>query len=67
MFNNFYSRRHDRIVSKIEEFRKKNNPPANISPKLLTESIFHEFKERIKQIVHRKPDVVTLVLRGSVQ
>ena len=59
-FINFYLRCHDRIVNKIAEFIKEYNPKSRISSNLLVESIFPEFKERIKQIVHRKPDIVIL-------
>ena len=59
-FKNFYSRRHDRIVNKIDEFIKENKPWARISSNLLAETIFPEFQEEIKQIVHRKPDIVIL-------
>ena len=59
-FNNFYSRHHDRIVNKIVGFIKENKPRVKFSSNLLAETIFPEFKERIKQIVHRKPDIVIL-------
>ena len=59
-FKNFYSRRHDRIVNKIADFMKENRPRARISSNLLAETIFPEFEEEIKQIVHRKPDIVIL-------
>ena len=59
-FKKFYSRRHDRIVNKITEFIKENNPRTRISSNLLAETIFPEFKEEIKQIVHRKPDIFIL-------
>ena len=54
-FKNFHTRRHDRIVNKIAEFIKENKPRARISSNLLAETIFPEFQEEIKQIVHRKP------------
>ena len=47
-------------MNKIAEFIKVNNPRARISSNLLAETIFPEFEEGIKQIVHRKPDIVIL-------
>ena len=47
-------------MNKIAEFIKENKPQARISSSLLAETIFPEFKEEIKQIVHRKPDIVIL-------
>ena len=47
-------------MNKIAEFIKENKPRARISSNLLAETIFPEFKEGIKQIVHRKPDIVIL-------
>ena len=39
---------------------KENMPRARISSNLLAETIFAEFKEGIKQIVHRKRGIVIL-------
>ena len=48
------------ILNKIAESIKENKPRTRILSNLLAETIFPEFQEEIKQIFHRKPDIVIL-------
>ena len=59
VFNNYYSRRHDRIVSKIFSFLEKLiDDDFVIYSEKMAETIFPEYDWH--NIQHRKPDIVIL-------
>ena len=64
VLNNFYSRRHDRIVDKFADELKLYIPNKSISVNKLCEKVFPFLKEELVKIVHRKPDIV--VVRNDI-
>ena len=57
-FKNFYSRRHDRIVDKLFHELKSIFQTKSLFTNKLFETVFPQFREGFKNIVHRKPDIV---------
>ena len=57
-FKNFYSRRHDRIVDKIADEVKSKYHPSGVYVNKMLETIFPHLHDQLKEIVHRKPDIV---------
>ena len=59
MLNNFYNRRHDRIVDKLaDELKMITESTRWIFVNKLFENVFPDMKEELMFIVHRKPDIV---------
>ena len=59
--NNFYSRRHDRIVDKLADELKLIIQPSSIHVNKLCESVFPALKEKLQGIQHRKPDILVML------
>ena len=59
-FKNFYSRRHDRIADKLVEEFKLIYRSESIFPNKMCETVFPNLKDDLKNIVHRKPDIVII-------
>ena len=60
-FRNFYSSRHDRIVNKIYEFLKlQKTSNSEIYKEKMGETLFPEYREEMKRIPERKPDIVVI-------
>ena len=59
-FKNFYSRRHDRIVSEIARVIKVHRSRDRIYENRLFETIVPELRSVVSEITHRKPDIVIL-------
>ena len=56
--SNFYSRRHDRIVDKLAEELKQIIHPKSVYVNKMCETVFPHMREKLKEIVHRKPDII---------
>ena len=57
-FKNYYSRRHNRIMDKIAVFIRSVCSDAIVHVDIFCETIFPQIKEKLKEIVHRRPDIV---------
>ena len=60
MFRNFYSARHNRIVDIIMGFFKQLRRRFRIVTDKHADTVFPNFKDRLLENVHRKPDVILL-------
>ena len=58
VLNNFYSRRHDRLVNKLADELKLIIQSKSIFVNKLCESVFPHLKEELVKVGHRKPDIL---------
>ena len=57
-FKNYYSRRHNRIMNKVAEFLRNVCSDSTIYVDMFCETLFPQIREKLKQITHRRPDIV---------
>ena len=57
-FQNFRSRRHDRLVSKLCEFIKSGQHDCEVHENKMATTIFPALREELQTITHRKPDII---------
>ena len=57
-FSDLCSRRHDRVVDAIPMRIEKLDPSWKIFTNKMSETIFHELREELRTVSHRKPDLI---------
>ena len=59
-FGNFYSRKHDRGVSKLFSFLEQSKRNYTIYSEKQAETIFPQFRDELLTIEHRRPDIIAV-------